>query len=119
MSIEKSLKRFRLKFNLTQAEVAKGSGISPQTYNTYETRGLTGKIVTPSISVLIKISQAFNVSIDYLAGISDNPEINHAPSDGVLNNVDAKKSNEFELQVTREITALKERMKKLESRFNF
>ena len=118
MSIEKSLKRFRQKFNLTQAEVARKVGISRQVYSSYETGGAAGKIASPPIGVLIKISQAFNVSIDYLAGVSNNPNINCAPScDG--QELNSEGSNEFEQQMVQEITALKERMRKLESRFNF
>ena len=68
MTLGESLKRFRLNFGLTQKQVAKELGIFPQTYQTYE----GGKKI-PAATILIKIAEKFNVSLDYLAGLSDNP----------------------------------------------
>lgn len=68
MKISESLKRFRLQFGYTQSEVADKIGTMQQTYYKYE----TGKN-TPSAEVIVKIAVAFNVSADYLLGLSDIP----------------------------------------------
>ncbi len=38
--------------------------------------GVWKKGTLPNINVLIKLQKYFNVSIDYLLGLTDNPEIN-------------------------------------------
>lgn len=68
MSIGESLKRFRSEFNLTQRETAAAAGIVPEAYQKYE----YGKNI-PLATVLIKLADAYNVSVDYLLGRSDNP----------------------------------------------
>lgn len=70
MTISESLKRFRKEFDLTQREVAAAAGIVPEAYQKYE----YGKNV-PAVSVLCKLADFFNVSIDYLVGRTDNPQI--------------------------------------------
>lgn len=67
MKISESLKRFRQQKNLTQDTVAKILGTSKQAYYRYE------KDVIPSAEVIKTISMAFNVSADYLLGITDIP----------------------------------------------
>lgn len=61
-----SLKRFRKEYGLTQKQVSDAIGIQPSAYQAYE----RGK-VKPSIEVLIKIAEAFNVSADYLLGLGE------------------------------------------------
>lgn len=67
MTYSEALKRFRNEYNLTQQEVANAVGILKQVYQRYE----YGR--DPAISVLCKIAKAYNVSVDYLIGLSDNP----------------------------------------------
>ncbi len=68
MKIAESLKRFRLQFGYTQSEVADKIGVMQQMYYKYE----AGKNI-PSAEVIVKIAAAFNVSADYLLGLSDIP----------------------------------------------
>lgn len=68
MTYAEALKRFRAEFNLTQQQAADGGQIFRQAYQRYEygTR-------EPALSVLCKLADAYNVSLDYLAGRSDDP----------------------------------------------
>ena len=68
MTLGESLKRFRKTYNLTQKQVANELGIFPQMFQTYE----SDKKV-PAATVLINMAKKFNVSLDYLAGLSDDP----------------------------------------------
>lgn len=68
MSIGESLKRFRGEFNLTQKQVANAAGVVPEAYQKYE----YGKNV-PLATVLIRLADTYDVSIDYLVGRSNNP----------------------------------------------
>ena len=70
MTIAESLKRFRKECNLSQREVAEVWGATPQAYQIYERNK---DPVIPSAEVLKKIAVAFNVSMDYLVGLSDEP----------------------------------------------
>lgn len=56
--------------DVTQTEVAKYLGMSQTGYSKYE----TGENDIPT-DILIKLSAYYNVSIDYILGISDNPKI--------------------------------------------
>lgn len=71
MSIGEGLKRFRNEFSLNQRQVASAINIHWQAYQRYE----YGTNI-PSAAVLIKLADAYNVSLDYLVGRSDNPEMN-------------------------------------------
>lgn len=77
MKIGGSLKRFRKEFNLTQDEVAEAIGIFRPLYTKYE-----GDKNMPSVDTVMKIAVAFNVSMDYLVGLSDTPR--PVPADKVL-----------------------------------
>lgn len=68
MTIAEALKRFRLNKGLTQAEVADKLGIFQQAYYRYE----KGKIFPP-VLLIVKMANTFNVSADYLLGLSDEP----------------------------------------------
>lgn len=70
MTIAESLKRFRKEHRLSQREVAQVWGVTPQAYQIYERD--TDPVI-PSAEVLKKIAVAFNVSMDYLVGLSDEP----------------------------------------------
>ena len=54
-----------------QRELAQALCCSQQTYSDYE----CGKVDIPT-SVLIALADYFNVSMDYLAGRTDDPDIN-------------------------------------------
>ena len=55
--------------DLTQKEVAKKLNCSQQVYSNYE----LGQRDIPT-DILIKLSKFYNVSVDYILGLSDNPE---------------------------------------------
>ena len=59
--------------DLTQADLGECLNISEKSYQYYE----NGKRGIPT-EVLIKIAQFHNVSIDYLVGRTDNPEMNRS-----------------------------------------
>ncbi|MBQ8338044.1 MAG: helix-turn-helix transcriptional regulator [Oscillospiraceae bacterium] len=56
--------------DLTQKQLAKELNCSQQVYSNYE----LGQRDIPT-DILIKLSNYFNVSVDYILGISDNPNI--------------------------------------------
>lgn len=67
--IQVNLKKVRLDKGMTQKDVAERLGCTPNIYSRYETGERQ-----PSIDVLIRLSQIFEKSIDYLVG-------NHAEVD--------------------------------------
>lgn len=72
MKLSDSIKRFRKARHLTQKQVAAKLGIDYQGYQRYE----YGTVI-PKIDMMIRLADAYNVSIDYLVGRTDNPEINY------------------------------------------
>lgn len=62
----KRLKDLREDSDLLQKDIAKKLGISQQYYSQYE----LGNYTMP-IELLIKLSKEYNVSLDYLVGLSD------------------------------------------------
>ena len=68
MTYAEALKRFRNKFNVTQQQAADNAQILKQAYQRYE----YGR--DPAITVLCKLADAYDVSLDYLVGRSDNPQ---------------------------------------------
>lgn len=71
MPLPDALKRFRKQYKVTQKQAASVAGVAERVYQSYE----YGKVV-PTASVLIALADAFAVSLDYLVGRTDNPEIN-------------------------------------------
>ena len=69
MSVGEGLKRFRKQYGVTQQQVADSIKVLKPAYQRYE----YGTNI-PTATVLIKIADAYNVSIDYLVGRSDNPQ---------------------------------------------
>ena len=65
------LKKLRKSKNLKQTDIAVLLKITPRHYQGME----YGKVNTPMIT-LIALADYFDVSLDYLVGRSDNPEIN-------------------------------------------
>lgn len=57
--------------DMTQKQIAKELNCSQQVYSNYE----LGQRDIPT-DVLIKLSIYYNVSADYILGLTDNPEIN-------------------------------------------
>ena len=70
MELTSSLKRFRKDFNLTQKEVAVAIGTTANSYQRYE----QGRR-EPAYKQLRALADAFNVSLDYLVGRSNNPKV--------------------------------------------
>ena len=68
--IYKRIRDLREDKDLTQKELAKALNCSQQVYSNYE----LGQRDIPT-DILIKLSAFYNVSIDYILGISDNPKI--------------------------------------------
>lgn len=68
MTVAEALKRFRKEYGLTQKQVADAIGVLKPSYQRYEY-----STNIPTATVLIKIADAYNVSLDYLVGRSDNP----------------------------------------------
>ena len=66
--IYQRLKDLREDADLTQKQVADSAKLFPQGYQVYE----YGR--EPSVALLCKLADAYNVSIDYLVGRSDNPQ---------------------------------------------
>lgn len=70
MSWNKRIKDLRIDHDMGKKELADKLDISERTLTRYESG-----ISEPTISVLIKLSLLFNVSIDYIAGIKDEEAI--------------------------------------------
>ena len=71
-TLAERLKLFREENNIKQQTIAKDLGISEKTYSDYECQKIEMRL-----NMLIKVAKYLNVSIDYLVGITDNPNINH------------------------------------------
>ncbi len=69
--ISQSFKKVRKEKKCTQKQIASAIGISERNYQDYE----YGKVV-PSAITLIALADYFDVSIDYLVGRTDKPEVN-------------------------------------------
>ena len=67
----KRMKDLRIDHDLTKKDLANRLDISEKTLARYESG-----ICEPTISILIKLSLLFNVSIDYISGIKDDTLIN-------------------------------------------
>lgn len=69
MEIGDALKRFRTDLNLSQRQVTERIGMAaPQQWQKYEY-----KQMIPSAELVKKIAAEFNVSADYLLGLTDEP----------------------------------------------
>jgi transcriptional regulator with XRE-family HTH domain len=67
--VYKRIRDLRDDRDLTQKDVARALNCSQQVYSNYE----LGQRDIPT-DILIKLSALHNVSVDYILGISDNPE---------------------------------------------
>ena len=66
----KRIRDLREDNDLSQTNVAKALNCSQQVYSNYE----LGQRDIPT-DILIKISKFYNVSVDYILGLTDNPKI--------------------------------------------
>lgn len=69
--LAKRLKQCRTELKLTQREVAIYCDITEKAYQNYEL--MTRE---PKLEVLLRIAEVFQVSLDYLTGRTDNPQVN-------------------------------------------
>lgn len=69
MALGKRIRNRRLELGMTQAELAKKTGVSEATINRYE----SGDIKNPRQPILLKLIQALKVEPNYLMGWSDAP----------------------------------------------
>lgn len=67
--IYRRIRDLREDSNYTQKELSKYLNCSQQVYSNYE----LGQRDIPT-DILIKLSRFYNVSVDYILGISDNPK---------------------------------------------
>lgn len=66
----KRIRDLREDNDLSQTKIAKSLNCSQQAYSNYE----LGQRDIPT-DILIKLSRFYNVSVDYILGITDNPKI--------------------------------------------
>jgi transcriptional regulator with XRE-family HTH domain len=64
------IRQTRIRYGMSQAELARRIGISTQGMNMIE----SGKTPDPAASRIKAIAQVLKVSADYLLGLSDDPE---------------------------------------------
>ena len=67
----KNLRGIREDNDIKQKEIAQFLNVSQNTYSQYETG-----VISLTADILIKLSNYYNVSIDYLLDLTDNPNIN-------------------------------------------
>ena len=70
MNLSETLKYLRTSIGVPQSQIAKAAGISTTQYQNYE----YGKS-EPTATVLIALAEFFEVTIDYLLGLTDDPLI--------------------------------------------
>lgn len=63
--INEMIRKLRKDFNISQVELASKLGVTKQCVSNWENDN-----ILPSIEMLVKIAKYFNVSTDYLLGIS-------------------------------------------------
>lgn len=69
--LNKRISELRTSFGWTQVQLAQKIGITKQTISNWENDN-----IQPSIDMLIKLSKIFNVSTDYLLGLTPSHSIN-------------------------------------------
>ena len=100
MCFSKRLKELRLANAETQKDLANAIEVGRTTISEYE----SGKIV-PKQEGLLKIANHFNVSVDYLTGVSNNPATrkqNVSDLDALLNTIHHILLDEYDTPVTYE-----------------
>lgn len=69
--LNKRIKELRLSHGLNQVELAKELSVTKQTVSNWENNN-----IQPSVDMLVKISEYFSVSTDYMLGKSNRITIN-------------------------------------------
>jgi transcriptional regulator with XRE-family HTH domain len=69
--LSKKIYELRISFGWTQVQLAQKLGVTKQTVSNWENDN-----IQPSIDMLIKLSKIFNVSADYLLGLTPTNSIN-------------------------------------------
>ena len=111
MCFPKRLKELRLEAGLTQKDLAKAIEVGRTTVSEYE----SGKIV-PKQEGLLKLANHFNVSVDYLTGVSNERATrkqNSSDLDSLLNTIHHILLDEYDTPVTYEGEVLSETQKLL------
>ena len=68
MNFSERIIEIKLNKNLLQKDIANAIGVSPRNYQRYE-KGEQ----QPTLPIVIKLADYFDVSLDYLVGRTDNP----------------------------------------------
>ncbi len=71
MNFSERIIQLKLNKKLLQKDIADAIGVTARNYQRYE-KGEQ----QPTLPIVIKLADYFNVSIDYLVGRTDNPNIN-------------------------------------------
>ena len=109
MCFAKRLKELRLAHGETQKELANAIEVGRTTISEYE----SGKIV-PKQEGLLRLANHFNVSVDYLTGVSNTPATrkqNVSDLDSLLNTIHYILLDEYDTPVTYEGEQLSSRQK--------
>ena len=109
MCFAKRLKELRLANGETQKDLANAIEVGRTTISEYE----SGKIV-PKQEGLLKIANHFNVSVDYLTGVSNNPATrkqNTSDLDALLTTIHHILLDDYDTPVTYESKVLSETQK--------
>ena len=109
MCFPKRLKELRLAHSETQKELANAIEVGRTTISEYE----SGKIV-PKQEGLLRLANHFNVSVDYLTGVSNTPATrkqNVSDLDSLLNTIHYILLDEYDTPVTYEGEQLSSRQK--------
>lgn len=64
MTLNENIRQLRLARNLSQVDLARSLGVTKQSISNWENDN-----IQPSIDMLIRLSQFFSVSTDYLLGL--------------------------------------------------
>ena len=105
-TVSDKLRILREQYRYTQKQVAELANIDPTTYAGYE-----NKISTPGLAVLVRLADVYEVSLDYIAGRTDNPRGLYAEqTDGHIQASDNDINIRFE-KLEKELTLLKEKLK--------
>ena len=73
MKFNDRVKALRIQASMTQKELGDILGVSVVTVRSWETGNKT-----PSMSAIISLAKAFNVSTDYMLGVFSNPQMDYA-----------------------------------------
>ena len=109
MKFNERLKELRLGNGETQKDLANAIDVGRTTISEYE----SGKIV-PKQEGLLKLANHFNVSVDYLTGVSDKPytrKQNISDLDALLNTIHHILLDEYDTPVTYEGRVLSSKQK--------